>query len=236
MAIARVQSTSASTAAGSAAATLVLTLGAATTSGNVLLVGVHGLTAATYKVTSAHGIFTDITPQGVNTVASSAVHIFLGIMSGADTAITIGSFGNTRMVGIAAEYSGSHLTPADIPTNSQSNTTTPNVSAITNSVASSLYIAVLGQKGFDTGTTNTTWASGATNSFNIVAQNTTSVNSARVDLALAYLESIVSTSSARNTSVASAFGAINASGILATFSEITAGGGLRAAGHGGLAA
>ncbi len=235
MAIARVQSTSASTTVNTAA-TLVLTLGAATTAGNVVLVGVNASSAATVKVTSAHGIFTDITPQGVNTTSSNTVHIFLGIMSGADTAITISAFGNARMVGIAAEYSGSHLTPADIPANSQSNTATPNVGAITNSVASSLYIAALGQKGLDIPATNTTWASGATNSFNIVAQNTTNTNSARVDLALAYLESIVSTSSARNTSVASAFGAINASGILATFSEITAGGGLRAAGHGGLAA
>ncbi len=235
MAIARVQSTSASTAAGGVSATLVLTFGAATTSGNVVIVAIN---AATFvqKVTSAHGIFYDMTPQGVNTTSSNAVHIFVGIMSGADTTITVGSFTSARMVAVAAEYSGSHLTPADIPTNSQSNTTTPNVGAITNSVASSLYIAALGQKGLDIPATNTTWASGATNSFNIVAQNTTNVNTGRVDLTLAYLESIVSTSAARNTSVASAFGAINASGILATFSELTAGGGLRAAGHGGLAA
>ncbi len=235
MAIARVQSITTSTGA-SAAATLVLTFGAATTSGNVVIVGVNVTSSATVKVTSAHGIFMDITPQGTNPTASFSNHIFMGIMSGADTAITVGAVANARMVAVAAEYSGVHILPSDIPTNSFSNTATPNVSAITNANANSLYVAVLGQKGFNSGSTNSGWANTPTNSFNIVNQNSTSTNSGSVDLAVAYLDSIVTTSTARNTSVVSAFGAINASGVLATFDELTTGGGIRTAGHGGLAA
>ncbi len=235
MAITRVQSITTSTAAGAAAATLQLTL-AATTSGNVVMVAVNATSAATIKVTSLHGIFTDVTPQGMNTSATNAVHIFMGIMSGADTTITVGAFGNARMVAVAAEYSGVHITPSDIPINIQSNTATPNTGAITNSVANSLYVAALGQKGFNSSTTNSNFCNTPTNSFNIVNQNTTSVNSGAVDLALIYLDSIVTTSSARNTSVVSALGTIQASGLLATFIELASGGGgLRLAGHGGLA-
>ncbi len=236
MAIARVQSISASTAAGAAAATLALTLGTATTAGNVVIVTVYGQSNATYRVTSTHGIFSQLTPQGPNTVTGRTAHIFLGIMSGADTAITVGSITNTRMVAHAAEYSGIHIIPSDIPTNSQSVTATPNVGAITNSNANTLYIAALGQSSLTSATTNTNWASGPTNSFNIINQNTTSVNSGSVDLAMAYLDSIVSTSAARNTSIVSAFGSANSSGLLATFAELTSGGGIRTAGHGGLAA
>ncbi len=236
MAITRIQSITVSTGLSAAGATLAITLGSATTAGNVLMVAVNASSAATLKVTSAHGIFSDVTPQGVNTTGSNAVHIFMGIMSGADTAITIGAFGNVRMVAVAAEYSGIHITPSDIPINVQSNTATPNTGVITNSVANSLYVAAIGQKGFNSGTTNSAWANTPTNSFNIANQNTTSVNSGAVDLALVYLDSIVTTSSARNTSVVSALGTIQASGLLATFIELASGGGgLRLAGHGGLA-
>ncbi len=235
MAIARVQSITTASTSGTAA-TLPITLGVATTSGNVLMVAVNVASAAAIKVTSAHGIFSDVTPQGLNTSGSNAVHIFLGIMSGADTAITVGSFGNTRMVAVAAEYSGVHINYSDIPINVQSNTATPNTGAITNSVASALYVAAIGQKGFNSATNNTAWASAPTNSFNIVNQNTTAANSGAVDLSLVYLDSIVSSSSSRNTSVVSALGTIQASGLLATFCEFATGGGLRAAGHGGLAA
>ncbi len=236
MAITRVQSITTSTANAGTGATLLLTFGAATTSGNVVMVAVNAASAATIKVTSAHGVFVDVTPQGVSTAGSNAVHIFMGIMSGADTAITVGAFGNVRMVAVAVEYSGVHIAPSDIPINVASNTATPNTGAITNSNANSLYVAAIGQKGFNSGSTNSNWASSPTNSFNIANQNTTSVNSGNVDLAIVYLDSIVATSSARNTSVASALGTINSSGLLATFVETPTGGGIRTAGHGGLAA
>ncbi len=236
MAIARVQSTSATTVAAAAGATLAITFGAATTAGNIVIVAISG-TNVTYKVTSAHGIFSDITPQALNTGGTaSAVHIFMGIMSGADTLITVGIVPSSRVAIVAAEYSGSRIAYSDIPTNVQSTTATPNTAAITNADANSLYVAALGQKAFNSSTTNTAWASSNTSPFNIVAANTTSVNASNVDFAVCYLDAIVSTSSSRNVSVASAFGSLASSGLLATLHEIASGGGIRAAGHGGLAA
>ncbi len=237
MAIARVQSVSQTTAAGAAAVSLSLTLGAATTAGNVVMVAVNSTSVGQVKVTSAHGRFSDITPQGINTSGTAnQVRIFYGIMTGADTVITIGFIASSRAAAVAAEYSGSHIAQSDIPTNVQSSTATPNTAAITNSNANSLYVAALGQKGMNVATTNNAWCSAPTNSFNIVDQNTTSVNSGNADFSVAYLDSIVTTSSARNVAVTSALGSLQSSGIMATFQEILTGGGIRTAGHGGLAA
>ncbi len=236
MAIARVQTISVTTAAGGTAASLLITLGAATTAGNILIVATQSQSGTAMKVTSAHGIFSDVTPQGINTSGTaSIVHIFMGIMSGADTAITIGVIPNTRIAAVATEYSGSRIAYSDIPTNVQSTTATPNTAAITNADANSLYVAAIGQKAFNSSTTNTAWASNPTSPFNIAAQNTTSVNASNVDYSICYLDAIVTTSSSRNVSVASALGSLASSGVLATLHEIAAGGGIRAAGTGGLA-
>ncbi len=201
------------------------------------MVAVNSTSVGQVKVTSTHGLFSDVTPQGINTSGTAnQVRIFHGIMTGADTAITIGFIAASRAAAVAAEYSGSHITQSDIPTNVQGATANPGTTAITNSNANSLYVAALGQKGMNVATTNNAWCSAPTNSFNIVDQNTTSVNSGSVDFSVVYLDSIVTTSSARNVSVTSALGSLQSSGILATFQEILTGGGIRTAGHGGLAA
>jgi hypothetical protein len=237
MAIARVQSVSSTTAAGAAATSLSLVFGAATTDGNVVMVAVNSTSVGQVKVTSAHGLFSDVTPQGINTSGTAnQVRIFHGIMTGSDQLITIAFIASSRAAAVAVEYSGSHITQSDIPTNVQSLTATPNTAAITNSNANSLYVAALGQKGVNVATTNNAWCSAPTNSFNIVDQNTTSVNSGNAEFAVVYLDSIVSTSSARNVAVTSALGSLQSSGIMATFQEILTGGGIRTAGHGGLAA
>ncbi len=235
MAIALVQSTTSSTLAANPN-TLLLTLGSATTSGNVVIVAIIS-SVVELKVTSSHGIFSDVTPQGANTAGGQhTVSIFMGIMSGADTAITINSRTATRMAAVAVEYSGSHIIYSDIPSNSQGSTNVPTTGALTNATATCLYVGALGQKGMNIATPNTNWCSTPSSPFAIQGQNTSNVNSASVDVAVVYLDAIVSTSSLRSATISSLLGTFQSSGVLATFKEIVTGGGIRTAGHGGLAA
>ncbi len=236
MAITRVQTATFTTVAANVAV-LTVTLGQATTSGNVLILGItSGNAGNVMKVTSAHGTFSDVTPQGLNTAGGQhIVHIFLGIMAGADTAITITSSSASKMAAVAVEYSGAHITYSDPPSNSQANTNIPTTGAITNANANSLYVGALGQRGTNSATTNANWCSTPSSPFLIQGQNTTNVNSGAVDVSIAYLDAIVSSSSARTANVTSLLGTLQTSGVLATFQEIISGGGIRAAGTGGLA-
>ncbi len=242
MAIARVQFKVADTAATAAPTSLAITFGAATTAGNVVLVGVNTTGGVLLRVSSANGIFYNATPAAQTAGATSATQMFWGIMKGADTVITVqGLTGATNLgstCAIAAEYSGVNITPDALPSNSVSTTANANTGFLTNTNTNALYCAAIGQRTFNSATENSTWASANVQPFNIVGQTTTNVNSGNADKALVYLDAIVSTSSSRAANVTSALGSLVSAGLLATFYEITvaaAGGGLRVAGHGGLA-
>ncbi len=242
MAIARVQSTSASTLASSVATTLVLTLGAATTSGNTVIVALATTSAGVAKVTSAHGIFSQVTPAALDTTTTTeVVHIFYGVMFGADTAITIALIsGNplSQSVAVAVEYSGAFIQPDNIPAPiGASGVNACNTGNVANTNANALFVGVIGVK-VSSATPNTSWATNNIAPFNIVAQNSTNNNTtATGDRAIVYLDAIVSTAATRGTNVNHGFGTNRYAGVLGTFAQATSsGGGIRTAGHGGLAA
>ncbi len=241
MAIARVQSTTATTLASSNSTVLILNFGAATTAGNTVIIGIAGSINLDLKVTSTHGIFSEVTPSAVDlTTSTELVRIFYGIMFGADTSITIASVlggALSQMSAIAAEYSGALIAPDNIPAViGASSTNAANTGNLANTNANALYVGIIGVK-VATGTQNTSWATNNVAPFSIVAQTSTNNNStATGDRAIVYLDAIVSTSSTRGANVNHGFGTNRYAGLLATFDQGVTGGGIRTAGHGGLAA
>ncbi len=242
MAIARVQSTSANSGAGQNNASLVLTFSNPTTAGNTVIVGIASGTSAVLKVTSAHGIFyqTSSSVQD-STGATEYTYIFYAPMTGADTVITVvllsvANFAN--MCAVAVEYSGNFILPDAIPAGvAASATNACNTGNITNANANALYVGVIGVK-MQSSTVNTNWATNNIAPFTIVAQTTTNNGTTTTsDRAIVYLDAIVATSSSRGTNVNHGYGTNRYAGLLATFDQAASGGGgLRTAGHGGLAA
>ncbi len=244
MAIARVQSKAADTAASVTATSLTITLDSATTAGNVVMVGIAATATRSVNVTSTHGIFSNVTPSALDTTTTSEyLYLFYGVMFGADTVITIASIDTTTalssMSAVAVEYSGAGIQPDNIPAPvSAATTNSGNTGNLANTSANALYVGIIGVK-TQSSTENTSWATNNVAPFNIVAQTSTNNNSAAtIDRAIVYLDAIVSTSAGRVANVNHGFGAKRYAGLLATFKQFTAagGGGLRAAGHGGLAA
>ncbi len=245
MAIARVQSASANTGTSSTATSFTITFAAPTTSGNTVLVGIAGTTPTAYKVTSAHGIFCNINPGAVDvTGAPEYLRIFQGFMFGADTVITITTDLGTSSVAtasaVAVEYSGALIQPDNIPAvSAASGVNAANTGNLANTNANALFVGVIGVKMQST-TQNAAWASNNVAPFSIVAQNTTNNGTTTtIDRAVVYLDAIVATATTRGANVNHGYGTNRYAGLLATFYQGTsaaAGGGIRTAGHGGLAA
>ncbi len=241
MAIARVQSIAGNTGTSVTATSLALTFGAATTSGNTVIVAVTTVTLKDLKVTSTHGNYSKVNPSAVDlTGANQETHIFFGIMTGADTVVTIAATDGTTvspMAAAAAEYSGAIIIPDNIPAPiGASGINACNTGNLANTNANALYVGVIGVK-MQSSTQNTSWASNNIAPFSIVAQTTTNNGTTTtIDRAIVYLDAIVSTSSTRGANVNHGFGTNRYAGLLATFDQVSAGGGIRTAGHGGLAA
>ncbi len=243
MAIALVQSKAADTTTSTTAQSLAITLDSPTTAGNVVIVTISTVTIRFLKVTSAHGVFAEITPQTFeNTTATMTVRIYMGIMFGADTVITIAdtAVANTMApcAAVAVEYSGQNITlDKSIPsTATGSGVGSGTTGALTNTDANALFVGAIGVK-CQSATENTAWATSVTSPFLITAQTTTNTNTAATsDRAIAFCGAIVSTASARTANVAHGLGTLRYAGVLTAFHEIPSGGGIRTAGHGGLAA
>ncbi len=242
MAIARVQSASANTGASSTVTSFTITLGAATTSGNTVIVGIAASTVRGLKVTSTHGIFSCVSPSALDTTAAiEYVHVFYGVMFGADTVLTITALDSTialaQTAAVAVEYSGALILPDNVPAIvGASGINAANTGNLANNNANALYVGVIGVK-MQSATQNTAWAFNNVAPFSIVAQNTTNNGTVtNIDRAVAYLDAIVATSTTRGANVNHGYGTNRYAGLLATFDQGSAGGGIRTAGHGGLAA
>ncbi len=241
MAIARVQSTVNNTGSASNATSLALTFGSPTTAGNTVVVGVSCANLGPLKVTSTHGIFYNANPAAIDAVGAVVqTQIFYGIMTGADTVITVAIITAAAMAqvsAVAAEYSGALILPDAIPSPLGTiATNAANTGSLTNTNVNALYVGVIGIK-TNSSTQNTSWASNNVAPFILVAQTMTNNNGgANADKGICYLDAVVSTSSARVANVNHGFGANRYAGLLTTFDQATTGGGIRTAGHGGLAA
>ncbi len=244
MAIARVQSVSVTTVASTVLTSTTITLGSPTTTGNTVIVAIATTSNRNIKVTSAHGIFSNVNPTAIDTTTAVCMTmIYYGVMTGADTVITIATIDATALGAtsiVAAEYSGALIIPDNIPAIVNASAVNAcNTGNLANLNANALYVGTIGVK-MQSSTTNTAWASNNIAPFSIVAQNTTNVNSsATSDRAIVYLDAIVATATTRGANVNHGFGTNRYAGVLATFDQgisAATGGGIRTAGHGGLAA
>ncbi len=216
--ITRVQTVTAGTGNTASPTTLALTLGAATTTGNIVIVTMSAGGSVVQKVTSTNGIFYEANPYALLT---GGAHIWIGYMLGADTVFTITPVSTMKMVATVTEYSfsGSAIVPDAIPSIASGTTTTPTTGALTNNHANALYIGSLEIRAFNSATENTTFASSPSSPFSIVGQKTTDVNSGNVDVANVFMEAIVSSTSSRTASASSSLGSNSSAGVLATFYE-----------------
>ncbi len=185
-------------------------------------------TAKIYKVTSAHGIFCQLSPQGFDATGTILTAIFYGVMTGADTAITIAVIDGSTVslvAAAAAEYSGIGTIPDNIPAPIGSiGTNACNTGNLANVNANALFVGVIGIR-TTTSTQNTSWASNNVAPFSIVAQNTTNNGSAsNIDRGIVYLDAVVSTVATRGANVNHGFGANRYAGLIATFDQIASGG------------
>ncbi len=241
MAIARVQSTSANSGSGQVNSTLTVTFSNPTAAGNTVIVGISSGTTAVLKVTSAHGIFYQTSSSAQDPTGGVVyTYIFYAPMTGADTVITVVLLnGSTfvNMCAVAVEYSGNLIFPDAIPAAAAGSATNAcNTGNITNANANALYVGVIGVK-MQSSTVNTNWATNNIAPFSIVAQTTTNNGTTTTsDRSIVYLDAIVATSSSRGTNVNHGYGTNRYAGLLATFDQAASGGGIRTAGHGGLAA
>jgi hypothetical protein len=206
------------------------------------MVGVSYNAATELKVSSAHGIFSQIEPSGYDAIAGNAkTSLFWAIMTGADTVITVAVITGSGIqiaAGVAVEYSGTLIIPDSIAVGVGSiGTNAANTGNLSNTNANALYVGVIGIK-TTSSTVNTSWAFNNVAPFTIVNSITTNnAGSANVDRGICYLDAIVSTISSRNANINHTYGINRYSGLIATFDQAASGGGgLRTAGHGGLAA
>lgn len=222
--ITQVQNITSDSGSGAATNTFTLTFGAATTAGNIVVVGVQSNSAVT-KVTSANGIFYNATPEAQNTGGTgNLTQIFYGIMYGADTAIVVAllpAASTSRWSASAVEFSGNHIVPDAIPATASSSTSVPATGNVTNLDANALYVGVVAQKGFNSSTENTSWISSTTAGFTVY-QITTKVNSGSVDYSVALGWQVYSSIAGRSFAGTSSLGTLQSTGIMATFHEVGA--------------
>ncbi len=230
MAITRVQSKAANTGNGTVA-TLTITLDANATIGNTLIVAM-----ASGQTQVASATYGSLTRFYVNlqSAASTQTAIFYIPIIEASPTIVVNCASNTQIAAVAVEYAGTIIAP-DIPPLAASGTATTNATGTLTATryANELLVAVMGRRGTFT-VDQTAWLTSITNSFSSVAQTSTITNVSNSDKAVAFLERIVTstgTYSTAGTQASSVF-----SNIIATFVDNPIRGGIRLAGHGGLAA
>ncbi len=161
-------------------------------------------------------------------------------MTGADTAITVSliSGGGIQLAAaVAVEYSGALILPDNIPAVIGTiGTNAANTGNLANITANALFVGLIGIK-TTSATVNTSWAFNNVAPFSIVNSITTNnAGVANVDRGICYLDAVVSTVSTRGANINHTYGINRYAGLIATFEQGAAGGGIRTAGHGGLAA
>lgn len=239
MAIVRVQSITAATAS---ATSLTMTFGANLTVGNLVVIAV-----ANGSGTAGPDNIATATPANCpilwfsrrNTGGANSALLCFGRVNTAVAAIvnTLGTTTSCAMVG--AEYSGVNLIGLDQGTTGDTGSGT-NITAgsVTTLFANELIVSCVSVRGtsISAGAFNTPLPTGPPATA-IVDQITAGVATSNADRAVALLERIVSSTGTTSPSVTSA---VNNSWIGITASIVastsSSGGGLRAAGHGGLAA
>lgn len=212
-AITRVQSQTANTGATASNTNLNLVFGAAPTAGNIVVLAVAaGNVAGGCNVTG-----TNIEFYVENVMGSGGCPIFLVIgrvFASASATITVNPSSGGAIAIAGAEYSGSGLLRLDkVQWAVGSSTSAASGATATTTTANELWVGALGHRN-----TNGSTFSAPTNSFSIVGQTNTTINTSNNDRSVALVERIVS-----STGTANAGATISVTGnwgaFVATFEE-----------------
>jgi len=190
---------------------LNFTMPSAVTTGNYIIA----------TITQTQGTFTKCVPNGIdkdwvggpvawgaNAGANVFTYVyFFKVITGGQTAVAFSiPSGNITGCGIVREYSGKNITPDVWRTgnNATSTTLTTNVTDTTNT-ANELIVASMCIRGqFSVEQTGASaWASSPTNSFSIIEQTSTTLNTTNGDRAIAFLERFVTSTGTFSTGVTS---------------------------------
>ena len=131
------------------------------------------------------------------------IYCFTESIIGGQTSIVVSnqSTANANMAGVLTEYSCTNIVP-DVwrVGNAGNSTTLTTATTDTTTQANELIVAVAGQRGTFS-SEQTSWASSPTNSFSIVSETSSFVNTTNNDRAVAFLERIVTSAGTYSTGV-----------------------------------
>lgn len=190
-AITRVQSISGTTGA-TAATTLVLVLPSTPTAGNVIILAV-ATNANTVTLPYGNNItWTNHLVHATNAVDSS---LFIGrVFASASATITITSPQANPIAAVACEYSGTNIIADRGSDNTGNSTSASTGTSATTSTANEMWIGALAHR-----STGGSTYSAPSNSFAIVDQQTTTVNTTNTDRSVCFLELAVSSTGTAST-------------------------------------
>jgi hypothetical protein len=208
-AITRVQTATGNTGTSTTSSTFTVTLGSPTTAGNVLIIGFAVHIPGTFVLTGTALAGNPIleTTVGYNSNGPQIVHLaFVRCLNSGSTIIFTSSAGTTNFVGAAvvAEYSGTNIISESTPGTTLGGATTLTSGTFTTIAPVTLCMAAFSQR-FTTATEQTAFASAATNSFTIVGQTSSNVNTTNTDRGLVLLERITLSTISATAGVTSSF-------------------------------
>ncbi len=220
MAIARVQSQSGNTAATNASS-LVITLGAQPTPGNLLVVaaqqGVGGGTAA--KMLNQTGLTWLQTTKVGSSSAGTLLLAYARVASSiAASTVTLSNNASVPIAAVVVEYSGVNIRLDRLVGGTGQSTSPASGATETTGTANELWVGCLAARSAASAITY----SSPTNSFSIVAQTNTTNGGSNLDACVAFLEKIVTSTGTANAG-ATASSSCNWIASVATFDEVPAG-------------
>lgn len=219
--ITRVQSASGNTGAANAA-TIAVTV-SALTAGNYLLVSIASSVIKRHTVTLAAA--TDLVggsvAQGYNSVGQFAHTDFYRIRTGGATTVNVNNLDalTSAYSVVVVEYSAKNLTPDVFATSTGGSATLVTGTTATTSYANEVVVATFCAAGTFS-VSQTAWATTPTNSFSIVAQTSSRLNTAGNDRAVAFLEKFLTSTGTTSTGVTNANGSSQYATSIVTLREI----------------
>ncbi|PYS92488.1 MAG: hypothetical protein DMF62_00335 [Acidobacteria bacterium] len=194
----------------------------ALTAGNYLVVALGAATPKKFKitVTGAFDLVGGGVGQGANTTGSYTDIYLYKINVGGATTVTVATIDalTTVYAVVVAEYSGTNLI-ADIWSANTSSGSTLTTGGATPSVANSLELGGFCAAG-TLATVQTAWATTPTNSFTIIGQTSSNLNTAGNDRAVALTEKILTSTSALGSGITNANGSSQWSATMVALREI----------------
>ena len=194
----------------------------ALTAGNYLVVAVASSTVKKFKIslTATNDLIGGAVAQTINAAGVYTDIYLFKINTGGATTVTVATLDALTMAycAVVTEYSATNLTP-DVWQNNTGSSTTLTTGGVTPSVANSLELGSFATAGTFSAV-QTAWATTPTNSFTIIGQTSTNLNTAGNDRAVALTERILTSSTNTGSGITNAVATGQWAATLVAFREI----------------